>query len=70
MYLSTRKGSWLFHCYVFGGVPWDVAINTRYENWKNQLLPFSWVEATAAAKLNQSINHDLFALTPQVMPFR
>ncbi|KAK7103255.1 flavin-containing monooxygenase 5-like [Littorina saxatilis] len=69
VFLSTRKGTWIFHCCMFRGMPWDLCLMTRFEFWKNSCLPFSWIEAKMAATLNQTIDHDLYGLTPACMPF-
>ena len=67
MYLSTRRGSWLYaSCIVRDGV--NVAAPSRFSALINGRLPRVWLAAKAAATMNQYVDHDLFALTPDVLP--
>jgi len=64
-YLSTRRGTWLFHRVGHDGRPLDQLINRRWVWQLVNLLPYSWVCSFIEIYLNTSMNHEQYQLKPK-----
>ena len=64
-YLSTRRGTWLFHRVGHNGRPLDQLINRRFIWWFIQLLPYQLVCSLIEMYLNIAMNHEQYQLKPK-----
>lgn len=66
VYLSTRKGSWVFSRLHDSGVPIDHWAGRRIL----QLLPLSFIEKLLTAQINKKFDHKTFGLQPEHSPLQ
>ncbi|XP_075944651.1 flavin-containing monooxygenase 5-like [Anarhichas minor] len=64
LYLSTRRGAWIFNRVSFNGLPRDI-FNTRMSYFVRQILPFGLKCSVAEKKLSQRFDHSLYNLKPK-----
>ncbi|KAJ3599796.1 hypothetical protein NHX12_033750 [Muraenolepis orangiensis] len=64
VYLSTRRGSWIFNRVGDNGWPIDLTFNRAFEVMRS-LLPMNAVCSLEERKLNQRFNHRLYNLQPK-----
>ncbi|PAV61205.1 hypothetical protein WR25_06839 [Diploscapter pachys] len=65
VYLSTRKGTWLFNRVYDYGLPMDQTINCRVMDFTRKIVPGSIINYVLERKLNQRFNHELYGLKPK-----
>lgn len=68
MYLSTRRGAWIFNRLDPGGLPWDITFSSRVKTALYSHLPFSVTTAVIKRNLNRRFDHNLYGLTPTYPP--
>nr|KAG5714538.1 hypothetical protein BaRGS_006984 [Batillaria attramentaria] len=68
VFLSTRRGAWIFNKLDRGGYPWDLRFSSRATMAVNNLLPHSVTIALAKRQMNDRLDHDLYGLTPAYPP--
>ncbi|XP_041370067.1 flavin-containing monooxygenase 5-like [Gigantopelta aegis] len=64
VFLSTRRGSWVFNRVFDKGLPLDMVFNTRMYNCMINHLPTSFLENEVRKKLNSRFDHRLYCLEP------
>ncbi|XP_043859052.1 flavin-containing monooxygenase 5-like [Dromiciops gliroides] len=64
VFLSTRRGSWIWNRIWDNGYPLDVALFTRYNNIINKCLGNSIINKLTEDKLNARFDHTMYGLKP------
>lgn len=69
VYLSTRRGSWVFNRVGINGWPADLILITELTRLAIKYVPqlVNWV---AERELNLRFNHQTYGLKPEHRPFR
>ncbi|XP_058512261.1 flavin-containing monooxygenase 5-like [Ochotona princeps] len=65
VFLSTRRGSWIWNRVWDGGNPIDSVLFTRYNELMHKLLPAFMINRWAENKLNVRFNHANYGLQPK-----
>lgn len=65
VYLSTRRGAWIFSRLGYRGMPTDAQGNRRCVSILQQLLPYSWFCWAAEQYVQMRFDHSLFNLKPE-----
>ncbi|KAM9324557.1 flavin-containing monooxygenase 5-like [Gastrophryne carolinensis] len=65
VFLSTRRGTWIFNRVTDYGYPVDMVFNTRLQSVLRGVLPSYIVNYLAEAKLNKRFDHENFGLKPK-----
>ncbi|XP_036613304.1 flavin-containing monooxygenase 5-like [Trichosurus vulpecula] len=65
VFLSTRRGAWIWNRVWDNGKPIDTVLFTRLYNYLNKWLTTSMINNWAENKLNSRFNHMDFGLQPQ-----
>lgn len=68
VYLSTRRGAWIFSRVGKNGVPFDVDLNNRFESFLAGILPDSVSCYLARKQLNARFDHAKYNLKPKHNP--
>uniref|UniRef100_H2ZGS6 Flavin-containing monooxygenase n=1 Tax=Ciona savignyi TaxID=51511 RepID=H2ZGS6_CIOSA len=67
VYLSTRRGTWVFNRVGPYGMPIDFLVTTRaFLNW---IMPSSIIRKAVESQLNEKFDHDHYGLRPDNGPF-
>uniref|UniRef100_A0A0K0DPN8 Flavin-containing monooxygenase n=1 Tax=Angiostrongylus cantonensis TaxID=6313 RepID=A0A0K0DPN8_ANGCA len=69
-YLSTRRGTWVFNRIYDYGEPFDLALNRKYLQHIQGLLPQCLVNTFVESKLNKRFDHERYGLKPRHRIFR
>ncbi|KAE9419125.1 hypothetical protein Angca_004223, partial [Angiostrongylus cantonensis] len=64
-YLSTRRGTWVFNRIYDYGEPFDLALNRKYLQHIQGLLPQCLVNTFVESKLNKRFDHERYGLKPR-----
>uniref|UniRef100_A0A3Q3VS32 Flavin-containing monooxygenase n=1 Tax=Mola mola TaxID=94237 RepID=A0A3Q3VS32_MOLML len=64
VYLSTRRGAWVFNRVSENGLPRDM-VNNRAVVFMRKILPFEFLCSVAERRLNQRFDHSLYNLKPK-----
>jgi len=70
VYLSTRRGTWIFHRVSDNGLPLDMLHTRRVTQWLRGVLPQAVVNAVVRGQLNRRIDHELYCLKPKYEPLQ
>ncbi|XP_074076977.1 flavin-containing monooxygenase 5-like [Macrotis lagotis] len=62
VYLSTRRGAWIWNRVWDNGNPMDTVLFTRFNSFINRLLTTSMINKWAENKLNAKFNHEIYGL--------
>uniref|UniRef100_A0A4X2JVI0 Flavin-containing monooxygenase n=1 Tax=Vombatus ursinus TaxID=29139 RepID=A0A4X2JVI0_VOMUR len=65
VFLSTRRGAWIWNCVWDNGNPMDTVLFTRFHSIINRMLTASMINKWAENKLNALFNHDVYGLQPK-----
>lgn len=65
VYLSTRRGSWIFRRVAHNGKPFDMSYQRRLTAFLYNLLPFWLICSYLEWNLNDWFNHDQYGLKPK-----
>ncbi|XP_023220657.1 dimethylaniline monooxygenase [N-oxide-forming] 5-like, partial [Centruroides sculpturatus] len=65
VYLSTRRGSWVFHRVGRNGRPYDDKLLRRFRNILFHILPFDYTCTTIENGLNSRFDHKKYQLQPK-----
>uniref|UniRef100_A0A5F8H6D8 Flavin-containing monooxygenase n=1 Tax=Monodelphis domestica TaxID=13616 RepID=A0A5F8H6D8_MONDO len=65
VFLSTRRGAWIWSRLWDNGYPIDTVLFTRFYNYINKWLTTSMINNWAENKLNSKFNHTDFGLQPE-----
>ncbi|KAM6217252.1 flavin-containing monooxygenase 5-like [Rhynchocyon petersi] len=65
VFLSTRRGTWIWNRVSDNGYPMDVVQFTRFKSILNDCLPTFLINHMSENKLNAKFNHDIYGLQPQ-----
>nr|KAG5714537.1 hypothetical protein BaRGS_006983 [Batillaria attramentaria] len=68
VFLSTRRGAWIFNRIERGGYPWDLNYSSRATQVMYNLLPLSVSTGLIKREVNKQLDHDLYGLTPIYPP--
>uniref|UniRef100_H2YGL6 Flavin-containing monooxygenase n=1 Tax=Ciona savignyi TaxID=51511 RepID=H2YGL6_CIOSA len=68
VFLSTRKGSWVFSRVSHCGYPLDWGFITRYHVLRNSILPESYTRGELETALNSRIDHANYGIKPDHGP--
>uniref|UniRef100_F7BCQ6 Flavin-containing monooxygenase n=2 Tax=Monodelphis domestica TaxID=13616 RepID=F7BCQ6_MONDO len=64
VFLSTRRGAWVWNRVWDNGNPMDTVLFTRFNSVINRILTTSMINKWAENKLNSRFNHDVYGLQP------
>ncbi|XP_041370757.1 flavin-containing monooxygenase 5-like [Gigantopelta aegis] len=65
VFLSTRRGSWVFNRVGPNGVPVDMVVATRMTNYMKTIMPYSMLNKTVKKQINSRFDHRLYCLEPK-----
>lgn len=65
VYLSTRRGCWVFHRVSTNGRPFDYLFLTRINDLLSKWLPYNYYCSIYEAELNKKFNHHEYQLKPE-----
>ncbi|XP_054708572.1 flavin-containing monooxygenase 5-like [Uloborus diversus] len=65
VYLSTRRGAWLFQRVGPDGKPFDASYTKRSLDYLNRIMPFSASCWYMERELNKHFDHQIYGLKPQ-----
>ncbi|XP_074732945.1 flavin-containing monooxygenase 5-like isoform X2 [Strix uralensis] len=65
VFLSTRRGAWIFNRVGDQGYPIDIVLTTRMKTFLQQLMTSSMVSDFAEKQLNARFNHSHYGLKPK-----
>lgn len=65
VYLSTRRGAWIFHRVGHNGIPYDLTQQTRLNWFLVSILPHWLVCTVLEWHLNSYFNHSKYGLKPK-----
>ncbi|XP_044122190.1 flavin-containing monooxygenase 5-like [Neovison vison] len=65
VFLSTRRGAWIWNRVWDYGMPVDTILFTRFKAVLNKCCPTFLINRWAENKLNARFNHDVYGLLPQ-----
>ncbi|XP_063154656.1 flavin-containing monooxygenase 5-like isoform X2 [Candoia aspera] len=65
VFLSTRRGAWIFGRVGDGGYPFDAVFTTRFHLLLKQCLPMFKINQLIEHKLNSRFNHSHYGLKPK-----
>ncbi|XP_007935984.1 flavin-containing monooxygenase 5-like [Orycteropus afer afer] len=65
VFLSTRRGAWIWNRVWDYGMPTDTILFTRFNSILKKFYPTSLMNRWAENKLNARFNHDIYGLQPQ-----
>ncbi|XP_077188436.1 flavin-containing monooxygenase 5-like [Paroedura picta] len=65
VFLSTRRGAWIFNRVGDKGYPGDVVFSTRFHIFLKRLLGPHLINTLLERKLNERFNHSHYGLKPQ-----
>ncbi|XP_053462063.1 flavin-containing monooxygenase 5-like [Nycticebus coucang] len=65
VFLSTRRGTWIWKRVWDYGMPMDTVLFTRFNTMVYKLCPLFLINRWAENKLNANFNHELYGLQPQ-----
>ena len=68
VYLSTRRGTWVFHRIGPGGMPFDLYLSRRFPQYLNRIMPRFLVNMTVTHLMNSRLDHDLYGLKADYPP--
>ncbi|XP_078489739.1 flavin-containing monooxygenase 5-like [Ciona intestinalis] len=69
VFLSTRRGSWVFNRVGPRGYPIDLFVTTRYKNLLDWLIPKSITQKSVEKMLTEKLDHAHYGLKPEHGPF-
>ncbi|XP_039078157.1 flavin-containing monooxygenase 5-like [Hyaena hyaena] len=65
VYLSTRRGAWIWNRVWDNGMPMDTVLFTRFKTILNKFYPTFFINRWTENKLNAQFNHDVYGLLPK-----
>ncbi|KAI2796341.1 hypothetical protein BLOT_015895 [Blomia tropicalis] len=65
VYISTRRGSWIFHRVSRNGYPMDLVFQRRILNFLTNLLPYWLICTVMEWYLNEFLDHERYGLKPK-----
>ncbi|XP_007525271.1 flavin-containing monooxygenase 5-like [Erinaceus europaeus] len=65
VFLSTRRGAWIWNRVWDHGMPMDVALFTRFNTILNKCYPSFLINRWTENKLNTRFSHDVYGLQPK-----
>lgn len=65
VFLSTRRGSWVFNRIADNGAPGDMLFSTRARDVVRDLMPDSLLDRLVTNKLNDRFDHATYGLKPK-----
>uniref|UniRef100_A0A452DSX0 Flavin-containing monooxygenase n=1 Tax=Capra hircus TaxID=9925 RepID=A0A452DSX0_CAPHI len=65
VFLSTRRGAWIWNRVWDYGMPMDTVLFTRFNSLLNKICPEFLINRWAENKLNARFNHEIYGLLPQ-----
>ncbi|XP_064464184.1 flavin-containing monooxygenase 5-like [Ornithodoros turicata] len=65
VYLSTRRGAWIIRRVGPNGIPMDVFLSTRLNNYIKNIIPESAANGYVEDLLNSTFNHKAYGLQPK-----
>uniref|UniRef100_A0A8D0IZP1 Flavin-containing monooxygenase n=1 Tax=Sus scrofa TaxID=9823 RepID=A0A8D0IZP1_PIG len=65
VFLSTRRGAWIWNRVWDYGMPIDTVLFTRFNAILNKVYPTFLINSLIEKKLNARFNHDTYGLLPQ-----
>ena len=65
VFLSTRRGAWIWNRVWDNGMPVDTVLFTRFNAVLTRFYPTFLINRWAENKLNARFNHDVYGLLPQ-----
>uniref|UniRef100_A0A8C9DA41 Flavin-containing monooxygenase n=1 Tax=Panthera leo TaxID=9689 RepID=A0A8C9DA41_PANLE len=65
VYLSTRRGAWIWNRVWDNGMPMDTVLFTHFKTILNKFYPTFLINRWAENKLNARFNHDVYGLLPK-----
>ncbi|GAB5583716.1 flavin-containing monooxygenase 5 isoform X1 [Prionailurus iriomotensis] len=65
VYLSTRRGAWIWNRVWDNGMPMDTVLFTRFKTILNKFYPTFLINRWADNNLNARFNHDVYGLLPK-----
>ncbi|XP_077012894.1 flavin-containing monooxygenase 5-like [Tamandua tetradactyla] len=65
VFLSTRRGAWIWSRVWDNGMPMDTVLFTRFNSFLYKFYPTFLINRWAENKLNTRFNHDIYGLQPQ-----
>ncbi|XP_036879875.2 flavin-containing monooxygenase 5-like [Manis javanica] len=65
VFLSTRRGAWIWNRVWDNGMPMDTVLFTRFNSVLNKFYPTFLINRWAENKLNTRFNHSIYGLLPQ-----
>lgn len=65
VYISTRRGAWIFQRVGQGGKPFDTILTRRFLNFLQKLLPYWLICSFIEWQLNDRIDHEKYQLKPK-----
>ncbi|NXX86309.1 FMO5 monooxygenase, partial [Urocolius indicus] len=65
VFLSTRRGAWIFNRVADQGYPLDIVLNTRIKAFLKSLLSTSMVNSFVEKQLNARFDHSHYGLKPK-----
>uniref|UniRef100_H2YD45 Flavin-containing monooxygenase n=1 Tax=Ciona savignyi TaxID=51511 RepID=H2YD45_CIOSA len=68
VYLSTRRGTWVFNRLGPYGMPRDFLVITRHRAFLNWLTPSSVIQKSVESQLMEKFDHDHYGLRPDHGP--
>ncbi|NP_001380215.1 Flavin-containing monooxygenase [Caenorhabditis elegans] len=64
VYLVTRRGSWIFNRLFDRGEPLDMCLNSKFQMWLSETIPFPLVNWNFERLLNMRFDHAKYGLKP------
>ncbi|XP_040085901.1 flavin-containing monooxygenase 5-like [Oryx dammah] len=65
VFLSTKRGAWIWNRVWDYGMPMDTVLFTRFNSLLNKICPAFLINRWAESKLNARFNHEIYGLLPQ-----
>ncbi|XP_058392919.1 flavin-containing monooxygenase 5-like [Diceros bicornis minor] len=65
VFLSTRRGAWIWSRVWDYGMPMDTVLSTRFSTVLNKFYPSFLINRLGENRLNAQFNHDIYGLLPQ-----
>ncbi|XP_037662918.1 flavin-containing monooxygenase 5-like [Choloepus didactylus] len=65
VFISTRRGAWIWNRVWDNGMPMDTVLFTRFNSVLHKFYPTFLINRWAENKLNTRFNHDIYGLQPQ-----
>eukprot|EP00069_Balaena_mysticetus_P012581 bmy_21748T0 len=65
VFLSTRKGAWIFNRVGDYGYPFDVLLTSRFQYFMKKICGQSLANTFLEKKMNQRFDHEMFGLKPK-----